>query len=267
MLFLHWREGMKVIKHTFPEHPELAILPLADWHIGDPNADGKRMLEWLDYLKNNPNAYAILNGDLMDAAIKTSIGDVYQASIQPMEQLKQCVKLFEPVKGKILAVTDGNHERRISRNDNISLTEIMCQQLGIGDLYCPTAVLLFIRVGQMSSQKHNLPVCYTIYCSHGAGGGGRTAGGKINRLVDMAAIVDADIYIMSHVHQPAVLRTAYYRVSASNSSVQKVDKLFINTSAALNYGGYGELALYRPASTQTPLLFLNGRRKEATATL
>ena len=78
---------MKVIKHTFPEHPELAILPLADWHIGDPNADGKRMLEWLDYLKNNPNAYAILNGDLMDAAIKTSIGDVYQASIQPMEQL------------------------------------------------------------------------------------------------------------------------------------------------------------------------------------
>ena len=170
-------------------------------------------------------------------------------------------------KDKILAVTDGNHERRISRNDNISLPEIMCQQLGIGDLYCPTAVLLFIRVGQMSSFKHKLPACYTIYCSHGAGGGGRTAGGKINRLVDMAAIVDADIYIMSHVHQPAVLRTAYYRVSASNSSVQKVDKLFINTSAALNYGGYGELALYRPASTQTPLLFLNGRRKEATATL
>ena len=258
---------MKVIKHSLGDFDEITILPLADWHIGDPHADGKKMLKWLDYLKTTPNAYAILNGDLMDAAIKTSIGDVYQASIQPMEQLKQCVKLFGPVKGKILAVNDGNHERRISRNDNISLTEIMCQQLGIGDLYCPTAALLFIRFGRYKTAgRHGEPLHYSCYVTHGSGGG-RQEGGKLNRLMQLASIVDADIYIHSHTHLPAIVKTAYYRTSLRNSTVEKVDKLFVNTAAALNYGGYGELASFKPASTDTPLIRLNGHRRGMTAEL
>ena len=258
---------MKVIKHSLGDFEEISILPLSDWHIGDPLSDGAKIKQYLDYLKDTPNAFAILNGDLMDAAIKTSIGDVYQASIQPMEQLKQCVKLFEPVKGKLLAVTDGNHERRISRNDNISLTEIMCQQLGIGDLYCPTAALLFIRFGKWVGAGHHAePVRYAIYVTHGSGGG-RMEGGKVNRLLQLANIVDADVYIHSHTHMPAIVKTAYYRTSLNNSTVAKVDKLFVNTAATLDYGGYGELASFKPASTDTPLIRLDGTRRRLSAAL
>jgi len=255
---------MKVIKHTLPEKDIVRILPLGDLHLGDIHSDGKKILQWIDYLKVTPGAYAILNGDLMDSAIRTSIGDVYQASLQPMEQLRQCVKLFEPVKDKILAVLPGNHEARIYRNDGIDLTEVMCQQLGIADRYSPTAALLFVRFGK--DPNHKRPLCYTIYCSHGCGGG-RTPGAKITRLVDMANIVDADIYIMSHVHQPAVLKTSFFRTNMGNSSVAKVDKLFVNTAGALDFGGYGELALYRPASTETPLIVLDGKHHRASAAL
>lgn len=264
MCFLY---AMKVIKHNLPENlTEANILPLGDLHLGDIHADFHRIREWLDYLSATDNAYAILNGDLMDAAIASSIGDTYGASLQPMEQLKQCVKLFEPIKDKIIAVLPGNHEARIYKTDGLDLTEIMCSQLGISERYSPTSALPFLRFGRHYRTQHGRPVCYTIYCLHGSGGG-RKEGGKIQRLVDMAGIVDADIYIMSHVHQPAVVKQAYYRVSAANSSISKVDRLFVNTAAALDYGGYGELQGFKPASTDTPIIRLDGTRKRMAAIL
>lgn len=259
---------MKVIKCDLPqEFNEITILPLADWHLGDPHSDMKKIYEWLDYLKNTPNAYCILNGDLMDAATRHSIGDIYSATLQPMEQLKHCVKLFEPVKDKILCVTgNSNHEARIYRTDGIDVIAMMCAQLGL-ECYAPEAGLLFVRFGQLPLHHyHGRKVCYTIYCQHGSGGG-RKEGGKIQRLVDLSAICDADIYLHSHTHLPAVAKLGYYRVDAANSSVAHVTKLFVNTSSALTYGGYGEVQGYRPTSTDTPLIRLCGTRKEMAATL
>lgn len=256
---------MKVIKHTLPEKDIVRILPLGDLHLGDIHSDGKKILQWIDYLKVTPGAYAILNGDLMDSAIRTSIGDVYQASLQPMEQLRQCVTLFEPVKQKILAVLPGNHENRIYRVDGIDTTAMMCAQLGL-DCYAPEGALLFIRFGETNKTRHNRPLCYTVYVQHGSGGG-RLEGAKIKRLSDLSAIVDADVYVHSHTHLPAIFKTGYYRVDTANSAVSHVNKLFVNTSSALDYGGYGEAQGYKPTSKDTPLIRLDGTRKNASASL
>lgn len=259
---------MTIIKHTLPDYKEISILPLADLHMGDINCDFKHVMEWIDYVKNTPGAFCILNGDLMDVAIMGSIASksVYVASLNPMEQLQQCIAIFEPIKDKILAVLPGNHELRLM-NDGLDLTEIMCSQLGIVDRFAPTSALLFIRVGEDTNHAHrHRPVLYTVFCSHGRGGG-RKEGGKLQRLVDLSAIVDADIYIHSHTHLPLIAKTSYYRVSGANSTVAKVDKLFVNTASALDYGGYGELQNYKPNSLDTPVIHLDGTRRRATATL
>ena len=88
---------MKAIKCDLKYADEIKIMPLADIHLGDPHCDYKRIVERLEEIEKTDNMYCILGGDLMDAAIKTSIGDIYGASLQPMEQLKQCVKLFKPL--------------------------------------------------------------------------------------------------------------------------------------------------------------------------
>ena len=258
---------MKVIKHSLGDFDEITILPLADWHIGDPHADGAKIKQYLGYLERTPNAFAILNGDLMNTAIRNGISDIYGETVPPMEALKQCVKLFEPIKDRILAILPGNHELRAYKTDGIDLTQIMAAQLGIGELYSPTAALLILRVGCWRRQGHHKePVPYTIYVTHGSGGG-RTEGAKVNRLTQLASIVDADIYIHAHVHVPAIVKTAYFRPSLPNNTVQRVDRLFVNTAAALDYGGYGELASYKPASKDTPTIILDGTKKKATAVL
>lgn len=255
---------MKTIKCNLPFAEQIEIHPMSDLHIGDRHCDYKSILERIEYIKNTPNCYCILDGDLMDMAVSTSIGDTYGASIQPMEQLKHCVRLFEPIKDKILAVLPGNHEHRIYKTDGLDITELMCSQLGIMDRFSSTTALVFVRFGK--TKERNRPQLYTIYVTHGTGGG-RKEGGKINRLADLSAIVDADVYVMGHTHLPVVMKESYFRVSGSNSSVALVDKLFVNTAASLDYGGYGDAQGYKPASKKSPVIYLNGLKREMKAQL
>ena len=257
---------MKAIRCDLPFAERIEIHPMADLHIGDSNCDFKLIMERIEHIKNTPNAYCILDGDLMDTAIASSIGDTYGSNLQPMEQLKMCVKIFEPIKDKILAVLPGNHENRVYKSDGMDITEIMCAQLGIPQKYSPTTALLFIRFGKNNAQNRHRPILYTAYVTHGSGGG-RKEGGKVNRLADLASIVDADIYITGHTHLPLVMKEGFFRVSGSNSSVAMVDKLFINTSAWLDYGGYGDKQGFKPASKRTPVIYLDGLKHDMWAQL
>lgn len=258
---------MKTIRIDLPKELKSAeILPLADFHIGDAMSDRKHTQSLLKHIEETPNCYAILGGDIMDTAIASSIGDTYGANLQPMKQLEFAVKLFEPIKDKILCVLHGNHENRVYKSDGVDMTQVMCNQLGIGERYSATTALLFVRLGRDNKEGHGRQQTYTIYVTHGAGGG-RKEGGKINRLADLATITDADIYVCGHTHLPALFKTGYFRTNISNSSVAFVEKLFVNTASALDYGGYGDVQGYKPNSKEYPMIVLDGTKKKAKAIL
>ena len=265
---------MKVIKVDLPrEFSSIEIHIFADEHIGDEHCDIKRLMERIEYVKNKENAYCILNGDILDNATKTSIGDTYTQEFNPMEQLQRANELFSPIREKILCVTHGNHENRTYKKEGINLSYLIARQLGLDDKYTPTSAVLFIRFGRLSSGKKEdngsgnvRRVCYTMYVLHGSGGG-RKEGAKAIRLADMASIIDTDIYIHSHTHLPMIMKQGFHRIDLSNSSVAKVDKLFVNTAANLKYGGYGEAGEFKPSSTDTPVIYLDGTVKDFKAKL
>ena len=151
VLFLFVKEmRMKAIRCDLPYAEQIEVYPMADLHIGDHSSDYKMIMERIEYIKNKPNAYCILDGDLMDTAICTSIGDTYGANLQPMEQLKHCVRIFEPIKDKILGVLPGNHENRVYKSDGLDITEIMCAQLGIPEKYSPTTARAVSHIGRIA---------------------------------------------------------------------------------------------------------------------
>lgn len=255
---------MKAIKIDLPKELEQVELHIfADEHMGDPHSDLKRLLQRIEYVKNTPDAYCILNGDIIDNATKTSIGDTYAQELNPMDQLTKAVEIFEPIKDKILCITHGNHENRTYKKEGINLSYLMAAQLGLTDRYTPTSAILFVRFGE---GDHHHKIRYTIYALHGSGGG-RKEGAKAIRLADMASIIDADIYIHSHTHLPMIMKQAFHRVDLKSSTVAHVNKLFVNTAANLNYGGYGEAGEFKPASKDTPVIYLDGRKKKYEAKL
>ncbi len=258
---------MKVIKIDLPtELDKIELHTFADEHIGDEHSDLKRLKERIEYVANTTNAYCVLNGDLIDNATKTSIGDTYTQVFNPMEQLEFAVDLFLPIKNKILAITHGNHETRTYRKEGIDLSYLLSVQLGLFERYSPASALIFLRFGKSKNHSGTSKQCYTIYMLHGSGGG-RKEGAKAIRLADMASIVDTDIYIHSHTHLPMIMKQSFHRIDKQNSNVRLVDKLFVNTASNLNYGGYGEAGEFKPSSKTSPVIYLSGKKKEMSARL
>lgn len=258
---------MKVIKVTLPRTlKNVEIRIFADLHIGDKHCDLDAIKREVDYVASTPNCYAILNGDILNNATKTSVSDSYAELLSPMEQLALYVSIFEPIREKILVLTQGNHENRTYIKEGIDLTEVVAAQLGIQDRYSKTGAVLFLKVGERKLSGKVVPIIYSFYIIHGSGGG-RKEGAKAIRLADMASIIDVDIYIHSHTHLPMVMREGFYRTDHSNGVVKYTDKLFVNTSAKLHYGGYGEAFEFKPSSTICPKIYLSGTDKVATASL
>ena len=257
---------MKTIKIALTKTDVAEIHTFADLHIGDKFCNKKLIKERIEAVKNNEKAYAILNGDIVNNATKTSVSDSYAEELSPMEQISAFVELFEPIKGKILCITSGNHENRTYNKEGVDITRLCARQLGIEDRYSKTGMVMFVRFDSEAERKHHTATRYVIYCTHGSGGG-RKEGAKAIRLADMASIVDVDCYIHSHTHLGMVMKQAFYRTDISNGVVKKVDKLFVNTSAQLDYGGYGEANEFKPSSKHCPVIYISGKDKIFNARL
>jgi predicted phosphodiesterase len=263
--------NIKAIVADLPaDLPYIKLYIISDWHLGEDNCDIDLIIKTVEMIKNDPYAYVIVNGDIFNNATKTSISDTYTETLPPLEQIKLGKRLLEPIKDKILMLNTGNHELRTYKKEGIDLAEILAMELGICKRFGRYGAVLFIRFGTLrkdASRKGNVKKnSYSIYATHGSGGG-RREGGKVNRLADLASIVDTDIYIHSHTHMPFVMKNAFLRADNRNGAISIVDKLFVNSGATLNFGGYGQQLGFKPSSKAMPIIMLSGTEKEMTATL
>ena len=249
---------MTDIVFTMPQEPEqFELHAFGDWHLEDPLCNEKLIREWIEIVRTRPNAYCLLNGDLLNTALKTSVSDVYRERMTPMDGMKYLIALLEPIKDKIIFIDEGNHERRATKETSIHMLEMVAQTLGVP--FVEEGAVIFIRCGRDQEERHpENRITYVVYATHGAGCG-RTEGGKLNAVARLASIVDADIYIHSHVHLPGAFKRNFYRTDTRHRKTCSVTKLFVSTAAPLDYGGYGQIAKFAPASNDNPVIYLDGR--------
>lgn len=260
---------MKVIKKELSNELEFVnIYPLADLHIGSKFFKRKILELHLNTIKNDPNGLLILNGDLVNNSIKTSIGDIYEETMNPEEQIDLLVELFEPLKDKIIGVIGGNHEVRTYKQTGISILKNFCYRLGLIDVYSNVSNLTFLSFGK-SRDRDNVKNTFTIYNSHGRGGG-KMIGSKANRVHNLSSIVpNADLYIHSHTHAPITFKDSYVSADSRNKGFSIQDRLFVNTNAYEGFGGYGEVIGLSPSNHDMIKIELSysKRKKYCKATL
>lgn len=232
------------------------LIPISDLHLGDPHCNLEKFYGYQKWIEGTPNAYVLLNGDIMNTATKGSVSDVYAETIPPKEQVKLAEKLFTPIKDKILAMTSGNHERRIYKDSGYDISETLAEK--IGAYYSPDEVFLKLKFGK---DAHAKPVTYTLYMTHGWGSG-RTAGAKVNNLQKLSDIVLADIYIASHTHFMTAHQDIYFVPDEHNKRVRQIKRTYVSSGAFLDRGGYGVQKGYPGAKLGSPRLRLDGRRKD-----
>lgn len=100
----------------------LKLYVLSDTHIGDANADINTLKRIINYIKDTPECYCILLGDILNTALKTSKSDIYSETLSIADAQKLAVELLSPIKDKIIAMSPGNHENRVWREVGVDLS-------------------------------------------------------------------------------------------------------------------------------------------------
>ena len=255
---------MKLIKVNLNEQTgrivdKVTIIPIADVHIGDKLSNLKLLKEALQRIKDEPNTFTIINGDLCNMALKNSKSDVYSDNLSPMEQVLTATELLEGIKNKILVISTGNHEDRTKKETNIDVTRLIAKQLGIEDRYAEAWWYLYLTFGKDIKGR---AITYGITGIHGYGGG-RKSGGKINKLEDMSQVVIADLYVMSHTHKPISTKNCIYIPYYQSRALSKQEMYYLMTNSFLESdGGYAEKMGFSPSNTSLTEAQLSGTKRK-----
>ena len=176
-----------------------------------------------------------------------------------MEQVIEIINYLEPIKDKILVISNGNHEERIKKDTSIDILWLVAKQLGIEERYAPSWWYLYLSFGMCN--KHR-PLLYTITGYHGYGSG-TTSGGKINKVKKMGQVVIADCYIMSHVHEPINTKSIIFTPDYQHKSIVKKEMYYCISNSFVEYqDSYAERIGMLPSNTGTNEIQLNGKKKE-----
>lgn len=259
-------EGIRIIQHTLPHTLEkVEIIPIGDVHIGDSEVDIKALNNVVKYVLEADNRYVILNGDLMNIALKTSVSDIYGEALSPMQQVQFVKNVLMPIKDRILALNQGNHEIRTYLTAGIDVTYMLALEMGIQERYSENSFVLFLKVGESDTSRPSKTKqqVYSIFVQHGRGGG-RKMGAKVNRLVDMDDIIcNADLYIMGHVHTPVNLPQSTFISDVQNMTITRHTAYYMIHNAFLDFGGYGLTYGFRPTakSFSKAILYTQGKKE------
>jgi len=241
-------------------HPTLNIMDLSDLekatlvlmgdeHIGNRHYNEAFHRQNLDWILETQNPI-VLMGDELETATRDSVGaGVYEQQEIVEQQLEHFYDLYRPLAkdGLIKGIHPGNHEQRLWKTSGVNITKIMAKELGIK--YLGWGKLHYIKVGDQG---------YTMYTTHGASGA-RLPHTKMKAAIDLANMVDAEIYAAGHVHQLAHHTRVFYKANLRNKTVQELNKHFILTGSYLtHWGSYGHVKNYEPMKSGSPKVKLSG---------
>ena len=248
----------------FEGNEDITLWLIGDVHIGAAECDEKRFKRDIETIAADPNARVILLGDLINNAVKNSVSNIYEERYRPAAQKRIAAEALEPIKDKILAAVGGNHELRSSKEvDDDPMYDIMCK-LNLSDLYRQNAAFVKVMIGKTNGNGRLNPT-YTIYATHGSGGG-TTPGAGANRMQRTQAIFEGiDLFAQGHVHKAMNFYPERIRFDTHNNKIRRRTIACCIAPSYLEYGGYALRASLPPFANVTSTITLCGNKKRITA--
>jgi len=232
-------QSRKMVEYSFPELDSLVLIGLSDLHLGSPECHEKKLIGFLEKWGKQDNVRFVLAGDLIDNGLKQSKTECLLARLNPLEQVNRVVEILEPYADKILLLLDGNHEGRTLKETAIRIGELICLKLGIPDKFCTDATgYLKLSVGLRKNGRAKHPI-YSVAVHHGA------SKGKVRKA---APVIGCDLMMVGHTHQPEYFPIERMEVDLRAGLVNYKRTRVTTLTSWLQYGGYGEEAMYCPSS-------------------
>lgn len=239
------KKDTEMIVHSFDG--DIVIYALSDVHYGALEHNEDAWNATLKEILDQPNAYVVLGGDLVNNSLRNSVGaGVYDDIVNPMKQKIRMTEMLAPLAPRVLCIVPGNHELRSYKETGSEMTYDIASKLNIEDLYRPNMAFLSTSVGD----SHN---AYHIAVTHGAGGGGIYAGATVNRNERFGNVIDGlDCLIVGHTHKGTVTRPSKLVIDSRNKVVVQREYLVVSMVSWMEYGGYAMSKMLLPSSHSNP---------------
>ena len=231
-----------------------SLYPIGDCHLGSSHCDEDGLEKKLQQIKGEKNAFVIGMGDYIDAILKNDkrfdVGGLasWVKGDNIIElQREKVKKLFKPVSSKIICMLTGNHEETVHLDKQDDITRNICKDLGVAYGGYSCFISLKFRRGTAVHQ-------YIIHAWHGAGAA-QQEGARMMRLMRLVNDVEADIYLMGHLH--TITTYAPSRLTLRNGRIKSVPIHAVMTGSWLKAyaqpkdgesmnSSYAERAGYKP---------------------
>ena len=250
-----------LVSRSFP-NKDISIYVVSDVHLGAKECMEQEFIKFIEYIKNTPDIYLILAGDLINNATKSSVSNCFDDIYRPSEQKRMMATILEPVKDRILCGIPGNHEDRSGKDvDDDPVYDIMAK-LDIEDRYRKNQAFLKLKFGDSHKGFSKSNPVYVFAVVHGSGGGALTGGG-VNKAEQYAYTFDGvDALVMGHTHKPLNTTPSKTRIDTRNNIAKQVPFDVIVGTSWLRYSGYAAKKMLRPTSHVFQKITLCGSRKE-----
>lgn len=244
---------MESITKIIPKTYKFDIVPMGDVQYGNVNTDIKKFKAMVNWIKNEPNCYTILMGDLCEG-ITLSDKRFDILSVYPnlrdriddiaMAEYEEMVKILYPIKDKILCSLRGNHGDTLRKHHGVDFDGWLCKQLGITN----AGYMSFLRI--RIKDVHTSGV--TFFLQHGFSAS-RKKGAKVNAIEDLASGFNADVFLLGHSHELNVSSNLYLSMD-KNGNIAEDKRYFGHTGSFLkSYQkgtfNYSEVKAYPPLKT------------------
>lgn len=215
---------MEILSYNIPYRSRkdvFKIYYIADQHIGNTGFDREKAIEDRDKILNDPFAYWIQGGDAIDAVVLTDTKRFDPRAITckrlddiVMEEADGWLDIYKPIANRCIGILDGNHEDKIRQHYHIDIVRYLCKHMKTNYLGDVAFIKLLFTRKAGSVENKGTTTSFDIFAAHG-NVAGRKGGGKVNRLEDLMANFDADIYMLAHGHKKITHSSTKLHLSSS----------------------------------------------------
>ena len=260
----------ELIQHQVTGGHDITIIPISDVHLGSPECMEQEFISFIKSVKETPNVYLILGGDLIDNGTKSSVTNPFRATMPPSQQKREMANILSEVRDRCLCFLPGNHERRSGKDADDDPVYDIAAKLDLESLYRENIAFLKIQLGKEGGQTvagKDRPT-YVIAVTHGSGGGILT-GGAVNRSERFGYIFSGmmDALVVGHTHKPYTTQPGKIHIDPHNNKVSIKPFKVISSTSWLSWGGYAAQKMLLPTTHCLQKLTLKGDHKEIIVTM
>ena len=262
----------ELIQHQFLGGHDITVIPISDVHLGSQECMEQEFIKFIQTVKETPNVYLILGGDLIDNGTRSGVSNIFRATMPPSQQKKEMANILRDVSDRILCFVPGNHERRSGKDADDDPVYDIAAKLDLEHLYRENIAFVKVQLGKKerpsgSQTAGSMRPTYTLVVTHGAGGGILT-GSAVNRNERFGYVIDGmDALIVGHTHKPYTTQPGKIKIDPFNNKVSVKPFKVISSTSWLQWGGYAAQKMLLPTTHCLHTLTLKGDHKEMVVTM